>query len=166
MNINEVRRMFPRATSDVLKKAARIKQADLELPQGQTSYAFIVHGEVVGKPRMTRQDKWAKRPCVVKYRQFQNRIKAEIPFPYNFDIGTVRVKAFMTMPPSWSDEWKKKMDGMPHRSTPDADNIMKGVCDSLTKQDSGIWKKSLEKFWCLKDERIEIEVTRYFYEKI
>jgi Holliday junction resolvase RusA-like endonuclease len=39
---------------------------------------IIVLGEPVVKPRMTRRDKWMLRPCVSRYREYQDRIHAAI----------------------------------------------------------------------------------------
>jgi len=37
---------------------------------------ITVPGNPVGKPRMTRKDKWAQRPCVLRYREWADRARA------------------------------------------------------------------------------------------
>lgn len=99
----------------------------------------------VGKPRMTRRDKWKKRECVLRYRAFADelrlRMKAELP------THGYHVIAYLPMPKSWP-KWKKdKMRGKPHQSKPDKDNIEKALCDSLLKDDSGVWDGRVTKLW-------------------
>jgi uncharacterized cupin superfamily protein len=37
---------------------------------------FTIPGNPVGKPRMTQRDKWAKRPAVLRYREWADRARA------------------------------------------------------------------------------------------
>ena len=50
------------------------------------------------------------------------------------------------MPKSWSKKKKAEMDGKPHQSRPDLDNMVKSL-DALVAEDSGIWDLSAKKFW-------------------
>lgn len=36
---------------------------------------IILDIEPVAKPRMTKKDKWAKRPCVMKYRAYKDMLR-------------------------------------------------------------------------------------------
>lgn len=100
---------------------------------------FTIPGNPIGKPRMTRRDKWAQRPCVVRYRDWcdlARRCAGRIP-PAT-DTLSVSWDAVFEMPESWSESMKAKMDGQRHQSAPDRDNIDKALLDCLWKQDSGI----------------------------
>ena len=111
----------------------------------------------MGKPRMTRRDKWKKRPCVVRYRAFADALRAaagELPPPELInDLSWVATFAF---PKSYSKRKRAILLGRLHRVAPDLDNICKGIFDSLFKQDSAIAKGTFEKRW---GETDSLEIT-------
>lgn len=97
----------------------------------------------VAKPRMTRQDKWAQRPCVLRYRQFCDEVRL-----HGIDLGeTVSVVFWLPMPPSWSKKRKQEMDGKPHQQKPDVDNMCKSLLDAVFHDDSHVWQIRAEKRW-------------------
>lgn len=51
------------------------------------------------------------------------------------------------MPASWSQKKRAQVAGHPHQTKPDADNMLKAVCDCLREEDSGIWSVSMRKYW-------------------
>lgn len=119
---------------------------------------ITIHIEPIGKPRMTQRDKWARRPVVLRWFDFKDQLKAacigQIP------EGTVSVswKAYISMPKSWSAKRKREMEGTPHFSKPDRDNIDKGILDSLFHDDSHIYHGVLTKLWDDgKGARLELE---------
>ena len=62
------------------------------------------------KPRMTRADKWKKRPCVVQYREFKDKLRIECK---RVGLTTLQPQLeslifYIPMPDSWS---KKKEVG-------------------------------------------------------
>lgn len=92
---------------------------------------------------MTRRDKWAKRPVVVRYFAFRDAVKAS-----GMKITDNSFIAFgLPMPDSWSKKKKTKFDGMPHRNKPDIDNCAKSVFDALFNDDSCISKLHCRKIW-------------------
>ena len=100
----------------------------------------------MGKPRMTRRDKWAKRPCVVRYHAFRDEVKAHSQgFPE--DIYRVDWVAYLPMPKSWSKAKKEEMSGKLHQSKPDRDNIDKAILDALLSDDSVVATGLIEKRW-------------------
>lgn len=117
----------------------------------------------VPKPRMTRRDRWLDppRPGVARYREFKDNIGAAfVDAGHNIqemDVYGVRVIAWLPMPKSWSEKRKSKSFLTPHRQTPDADNILKAVCDALLDNDSGVWLKEISKFWS-REPHIKIEI--------
>ena len=84
------------------------------------------------------------------------------------DISSVQIKFFLPMP---STKYYKKLhgitDGVPHRTRPDLDNLMKYIFDVgngiLWRDDSNISKMVAEKFWS-DDPRTELNIV--FYKKI
>lgn len=123
---------------------------------GPRTYRFDV--VPMGKPRMTQSDKWHKRPAVVRYREFCDRLRAEaarqgfVPT----DAG-MYLRFWLPMPKSWSKKKKRAMIGRPHQQKPDADNIEKAFLDALMTDDSTVWHiAGREKRWHLHGA---IEVT-------
>ena len=113
------------------------------------------------KPRMTRADKWKKRPCVIQYRKFKDDLKVECN-----NKGLVNLKPqleslifFIPMPKSWSLKKRKEMDKKPHQQSPDLDNLLKGFWDALLEEDNFIYsiKGELGKYWAEEGKIILIQ---------
>lgn len=122
-----------------------------------TAKHIIVPGTPMGKPRMTRRDKWAKRPCVMRYREWADVVRkhaGEVP-PAN-EVASLIVNAYFTPPKSWSASKRiASIMGM-HRQKPDASNILKGLEDILwPDDDSALADVHVRKWWGDSD-RVEI----------
>lgn len=102
----------------------------------------------VAKPRMTQKDKWARRPAVVRYRDYCDELRAAvreagvIVFPESCWLQFV-----LPAPTSWSKRKRARMCGEPHRQKPDTDNLVKGVLDAMLDDDSVVWRVLAEKGW-------------------
>ena len=106
----------------------------------------------LGKPRMTRKDKWAKRPIVEAYFTYANALRA-FAARKRFTLPDHGVSFYFEfpMPQSWSKKKRLEMDGKPHQQTPDIDNILKGLFDPLLEQDCTVWQiAGAEKRWAEK----------------
>lgn len=115
----------------------------------------------IGAPRMTRSDKWKTNPNhvdplkrqrkpVTQYFEFKNTLTKQAKI-LNYELGNyIDCVFFICMPDSWSEKKKIKMNGMPHKTKPDTDNIIKGVKDTLLEQDSIVWWEKAEKRWAYK----------------
>jgi len=118
----------------------------------------------IGKPRMTRSDKWKKRACVVAYRAWcdQMRIiaKEHGATPRVLEtVYAISIRAYIGFPKSYSKKRRAELAGEPHTEKPDTDNIAKAVMDCLIAEDKTIWKLHIEKRWEDKQgERIELEL--------
>lgn len=99
------------------------------------------------KPRMTRRDKWEKRDCVVRYRQFCDLFRAK--FPYETIPDEIKIDFELPMPSSWSRKKYSFMEGKPHQQKPDIDNLVKSVLDALHVDDSHVWKLIATKRWAV-----------------
>lgn len=98
----------------------------------------------VPKPRQTRSDRWKQRPAVMRYRSFKDEIRANrVSIP---DSGA-RIVFVMPMPATWSKTKKMLMRGAPHQQTPDIDNLLKALLDSIFDNDSHIWDVYAAKIW-------------------
>lgn len=101
----------------------------------------------IGKPRMTRSDKFNKRRCVMRYRAFADELRYKCNLQ-GIEIDTcLNVIFTLPMPKSWSKKRKAEMNGKPHQQTPDIDNISKGILDILLKDDSGVHQLIVSKIW-------------------
>ena len=113
----------------------------------------------LGKPRMTRRDRWKNRECVSRYHSFKDEFRSllngKIPFPHQ--IKSVSWIAYLPIPESWSKKKKAEMAGTIHQQKPDRDNIDKAILDSLFGDDSHVAVGLIGKFWDDgKGPRIEI----------
>ena len=118
---------------------------------------FIIPGTPLGKPRMTRRDKWKKRPSVVRYREWSDAARiAAGPMPEPERIARLDWVAYFEPPQSWSKRERADAIGTLHRSRPDRDNIDKAILDTLFETDSAIACGTIRKVW---GEPARIEVT-------
>jgi Holliday junction resolvase RusA-like endonuclease len=98
----------------------------------------------MGKPRMTRADRWKKRPEVMRYRAFCDEVrlhKVQLP------ESDFHVTFIIPMPPSWSKKKRQQFNGQPHQSKPDMDNLMKALMDAIYEDDAHIWDGRITKRW-------------------
>lgn len=105
----------------------------------------VYHITPVPKPRMTQRDKWEKRPAVVRYRAFCDKVRSQgIEVP---ECGA-EITFVLPMPKSWSKKKRAAMDGKPHQQKPDLDNCCKALFDAVHSEDCGIYQlDGLAKYW-------------------
>ena len=111
-------------------------------------HMFTIKGEPLGKPRMTRRDKWFKRQCTKRYWAWAAR--AREAFGHNDKVvltqpTTLSIVAYFSIPASWSTYKKEQAKNMPHTVKPDFDNCIKAVADALFHNDQMICDG-----WCRK----------------
>lgn len=105
----------------------------------------IIDIRPVPKPRMTRADRWKKRPVVERYWAFKDELVLKAG---TFVIPEVLNAVFIfEMPASWSKKKKAEMDLMPHKNKPDRDNVLKAIQDAMSAEDSHIWDGRTTKLW-------------------
>lgn len=94
---------------------------------------------------MTRRDKWAKRPPVLRYNAFKQECKL---WRVYFAPGD-SIRFVMPMPKSWSKLRKKATCGQAHvQENADLSNLLKALEDAVFDKDGHIWKYgSVEKVW-------------------
>lgn len=120
---------------------------------------FTIPGSPIGKPRMTRADKWKRRDCVLAYRDWADKARLELyraakvcPFldanhkivPGLYDISWC---AYVAMADTWSAKKKARLAGRHHFGKPDRDNIDKALLDSLFSDDRGVCDGRVTKRW-------------------
>lgn len=124
------------------------------------SSLLVYEGPIVAKPRMSRSDRWKTRPVTSRYWAFKDLIVLAAK-NQDFTLGETFYAIFeIEMPKSWSKKKKSEMNGHPHQQKPDCDNLLKGIQDSLLREDSHIWKVTAEKRWATKS-RILIQNIDY-----
>lgn len=111
---------------------------------------FVVRGVPVGKPRMTRKDRWAQRPCVLRYRDWADAARAAAGVGDKIALTkatTLTFRAYLPMPESWSAHKREAMRGEPCLGKPDLDNLQKSLADALFANDECVYAGDQEKFW-------------------
>jgi len=115
----------------------------------------------MGGVRMSQSDRWKTNPnhidpkkrqrkVVKNYFDFKNLLALQAS-QMKYVLGKYIDAVFLIpMPASWSEKKKEKMNGMPCETKPDTDNLLKAVCDSLTKSDQDIWYMKAVKIWAYK----------------
>lgn len=98
----------------------------------------------IGKPRMTRSDKWKTRPAVMRYRAFCDEARLR---KINLPESVAHITFVMPMPLSWSKKKREQFNGKPHQSKPDCDNMLKALMDALFDDDSSVWDCRITKLW-------------------
>lgn len=98
----------------------------------------------IPKPRMTQRDKWKQRSCVMRYRAYCDRLRAEC-----LDVPECgyHIIFILPMPKSWPKRKRDAMRGQQHQQKPDKDNLEKAVLDALFGDDSCVWDGRVSKFW-------------------
>lgn len=104
----------------------------------------VININPVSKPRMTQRDKWAKRPCVLKYFKFRDDIRAA---KVNIPEDSAHIKFFIPMPKSWSKKKKLGMMLKPHQQRPDVDNLLKAILDAVFDEDCRVFDIRVSKYW-------------------
>lgn len=114
----------------------------------------------VAKPRMTRSDKWKKRPAVVKYFNFKDDLRSQVKGSLDPKFSVI---FFIPMPKSWSEKKRVAMFRLPHQQRPDIDNFLKSWMDAMCEDDSYIYDVRAQKYWAYEGS---IELTEYTNEDI
>lgn len=91
-------------------------------------------------PRQSRKDAWSPRPCVLRYRQFKDRLREEVAKlgyrPDEFLPECPWLIFRVPVSPSWSQKKKNAAIGQIHQLKPDADNLAKALLDGLYDRDT------------------------------
>jgi Holliday junction resolvase RusA-like endonuclease len=134
----------------------RALEAIANQPRRTQTMRFTIPGKPIGAPRMTRRDKWAKRPCVVKYFNWRNALE-----PIRQKLPPVDKIMIFSWTATFVPAKKKDIErlaGHPHRAKPDRDNIDKALMDGLFSEDKGISLGTIQKVWGTED-RIDVEIV-------
>tara|TARA_R100000406_G_scaffold95172_2_gene88741 strand:- start:582 stop:953 length:372 start_codon:yes stop_codon:yes gene_type:complete len=102
---------------------------------------------IMGKPRMTRADRWKKRPVVERYWRYKDELIRQAK-DKNYKPGnTLDIEFCIPMPKSWSLKKKAEYAGEPHQNKPDLDNLLKGFLDCLMDEDKMVHTINARKTW-------------------
>lgn len=102
---------------------------------------IVVPGPPVPKPRQTRRDRWAMRPCVARYRAWADLVRACAAG--RGSAKTYELRFYLPLPKS-----KPGNAGQPHEQKPDVDNLIKATMDALLPAgDQKVFRVVATKFW-------------------
>lgn len=108
---------------------------------------YIIPMRPFPKVRMTQHDLW--KPAAQKY--FKNSAKLRDLAP-SICWYPLNIRFIFKMPKSWPNKKKEAMLNQLHIDTPDTDNLIKAVKDSLLEQDSMVGQYGdISKVWGLYD---------------
>ena len=91
---------------------------------------LVIPGAPVAKPRQTRRDKWMQRPCVMRYRAWENKVRGELIRQLaRIPDGPIGVVAYFDLPlPKRPGAGELPFSW--HDKKPDLDNALKGALDA------------------------------------
>lgn len=112
---------------------------------------------------MTRSDKWKTRDIVVRYREWSDKTREAAGLSPMQKVPAegywgIMVFAHCGIPPSYSKKKRASMEGKFCETKPDADNILKGVCDTLFENDEKLSAMTCYKYWAYDDEQPRIDI--------
>ena len=108
------------------------------------------------KPRMTKADRWRKRPSVLKIfasrdavRQYkESKVVLQSAYhAHHLEFESFEIGFHVPMPKSWSKKKKGYMNGSAHQQRPDLDNYLKAWKDSVYEEDAIVWRVKASKLW-------------------
>ena len=109
---------------------------------------IVVPGAPIGKPRMTRRDRWAKRPAVMRYREWADLVRAVAgKLPPAEKVESLSMLAKFEPPKSMSKKKRAALIGQLHRVKPDVDNIAKCIDAIYPDGDQAIAEIHAKKVW-------------------
>lgn len=114
------------------------------------SVRFIIRGIPIGKPRMTKRDKWKQRPCVLRYRAWADEARKAAGLREKLVLTgatTLTFRAYVPMPAMWKAGQRAEMQGEPCLGKPDLDNLQKSLADALFANDECVYAGDQEKLW-------------------
>ena len=151
----EAREQVRVAAGLVVEEAGRIA------PDAQGVLRIVVDGPPPGKPRMTQRDTWKKRPCVMRYRDWCDRVRKAvgIKLPPAKSVQALDWVAYFEPPKSRPKKLRELCIGHLHCAKPDRDNIDKAVLDCLYREDSSIAMGTIQKRW---GSTARIEITIHY----
>lgn len=123
----------------------------------RSSIRLVIEGAPIGKPRMTKRDKWMQRPCVQRFWVWKKKAQAALNGRSIGGLLKFTIHAQIPMPKSWPEKKKQLKNTKPHDAKPDLDNICKAVQDALLEDDSKVCELVASKRWCL-EERARVIV--------
>jgi len=100
----------------------------------------------MAKPRMVQSDKWKKRSVVMRYWDFKAELLRQRDGFIMPESG-YHATFIIPMPKSWSKKKRLAMNGQPHKTKPDKDNLEKALLDALETDDAHIWDGRVTKVW-------------------
>ena len=117
---------------EILKLLDQLSEAHNGIQFNEAGNYWIIPTKPIGKPRMTRRDRWFSRPTVERY----------------WEMKAILKLWYLIQPPkSWSKKRKEAAHEKPHLSKPDLDNLVKGTLDALYEEDSVVYEIQAIKIW-------------------
>lgn len=107
----------------------------------------MVKGTPIPAPRQSGRDAFKPRPCVIRYRDWRDTVRAQTPKDLTNEPSRVKVIFYLPFPKTYSQKKRAALRGQPHRLKPDHDNLGKALMDALFDNDQMIWDGHYVKYW-------------------
>lgn len=107
---------------------------------------IVVPGPPVPKPRQSQRDKWAQRPCVMRYRAWADLVR--VCAAGHGRAASYEFRFYLLIPASYTKAKRAWLSGRWHDQKPDLDNLVKAAIDALLPDgDEKVYRIVATKFW-------------------
>lgn len=132
------------------KESAKADKRSKRGDYGSRKYQFLVYGSAVGAVRSNKNSIYNPqvKKALERYYEWKAKVSECAPDDLCDYIHKIELIIYLPMPAKWTKKKKQIFAGKPHIQKPDGDNCLKGILDSLTKEDKYCSHSKVEKFYC------------------
>jgi len=129
------------------------------MAEHETETIIIDDIVAMGAVRQVQKDKWKPSEKVKRYRAYRDELRLKIPQNFAMPSEGYHLTFYLPIPASWSKKKRAAMEGQPHQSKPDKDNLEKAFLDAILSDDAQVWDGRVSKRWSA-SPRIELCIGR------
>lgn len=102
----------------------------------------------MGAVRMNQSRASQHTPAAERYGVYKQQLRLMARMAKYEVPAVLSLRFVVAMPASWSGRKRVVMNGQPHQSRPDLDNLVKAFKDALCADDAFVWRYGeMEKVW-------------------